>query len=320
MPNVAYYDELSTNDLQTEIEREEAELEDLQSDLYIVLTRQENIQRQYVNVRARGNIQEIVEELEDDLTYLVDRSDARQIIIEDNLDTIDDLLEDLTRFPTLSIVSKIYTRRRVRRLRYSVKAYRGWQTRDSRRIRVLQQELVQYTPYLTHVELLEQQLINIQNTINTLQTAIESETEELDKKYESLEKYEEWEFAKYYKYTSRESYKHRHFEIRGTFTLPREVDPEDVKNVIEQYFDDTMINLGIDPIHFVPPEGEQGWINTGAERLGVTETFANQIELVVVSLFNNRIRYIWKTSKSTYDTPYNTTIIISESELSGRII
>ena len=87
--------------------------------------------------------------------------------------------------------------------------------------------------------------------------------------YEEAVAYAELEYVKYYRYISSTSYKNRHFEIRGTFTIPVVMDPADDRLVanIESLFDDVMRDLGI----VVDQGWETGW-KTGGEPTGTTAT------------------------------------------------
>lgn len=93
--------------------------------------------------------------------------------------------------------------------------------------------------------------------------------------------YTETEYTRYYKYLPSEKYKQRHFEARGTFTVPQGIDPDGQKvyNMIERIFDvDVMAGtLGIQ----VDDNWEIDWIS-GAEEKGKTDSFNRSVEVVVV--------------------------------------
>jgi hypothetical protein len=96
-----------------------------------------------------------------------------------------------------------------------------------------------------------------------------------------LELYIETEYARYYKYLPSEKYKQRHFEARGTFTVPPGIDPDGQKvyDMIEKIFDvDVMAGtLGI----AVDDNWEIDWVS-GAEEKGKTDSFERNVQVVVV--------------------------------------
>lgn len=126
---------------------------------------------------------------------------------------------------------------------------------------------------------------------------------EIKEKEKYLPRYILYDFAKYYKYLVGPVYRRRHFEIRGTFTLPVGVDPADVLEVIEEKFDDVMLRLGIDPADFP----EKGWVTAG-EEVGTETRFYDTVDAVVE---DKRRGYVWREPK------YPTRITVTEEEVTA---
>lgn len=103
-------------------------------------------------------------------------------------------------------------------------------------------------------------------------------------------RYYEIEFVKYYKYVRGVPSRKRHFEIRATFTLPVEVDPETVKDVIEWKFDEVMENLPEGGI-MVSQFDEIGWERVEEGKL--VKKFESVVEATVYDMDRG---YKWKTT------------------------
>lgn len=111
-------------------------------------------------------------------------------------------------------------------------------------------------------------------------------------------KYVVVEYTKYYKYLSSVRSKNRHFQITAEFTIPINVDPASVLDMVDYLFDDVMFDLGIE----IDEKWSTGW-KTGGEATGEeTSVFRSRVTSTVLDMLRGY--------------KYDRTIPVTESDVS----